>query len=143
MKKKLINTFKCICISYTIILIITTLTNICISGLEHCIYSTFLLEIFLLLIVYWGIDFLTEQIYFFQKLSPPISVIIQVFIEYVVSFLFAVVFNWCNFDLKNILRFTITFMLIEIIVRNIFYHKMKNTEEEINSLIASHNSSQH
>lgn len=139
MKKKLINTFQYICISYTIILIITTLTNICISGLEHCIYSTFLLEIFLLLTVFWGIEFLTEQLCFFQKLSPTMYVMIHIFIEYIVSFLFAIVFNWCNFDLKNILRFTITFMLIEIIARNFFYHKIKVAEEEINHLIDGKN----
>lgn len=143
MKKKLFNTFQYICISYTIILMITTLTNLGISGLEHSTHSLFLLEIFLLLVVYWGIEFLTEQMKIFQNLASTSYIITHVVIEYIISFLFAALFNWCNFDLKNILHFTVTFILIEIIVRNIFYHKIKLAEEEINQLIADKNISQH
>lgn len=143
MKKKLNNIFQYICISYTTILIVTTLTNICINGLDHSTHSTFLLEIFFLLVVYWGIELLTDQINIFQKISPIIYVSAHIFVEYIVFLLFAALFNWYSLCLKNLFRFTLTFILIEIIVRSIFYHKIKIAEEEINRLITDQNISQH
>lgn len=136
MKKRLINTFQYISISYTMILTVTALTNIAAHGPGSGVRSVFLLQVFLLLSAYWGIEALTDELDFFQKIKPAVYVAAHICIEYALYLIFSIFFNWYGITLKNLLLYSFLFILIEMLARNAFYRKNKAAEEEINRLIA-------
>lgn len=135
MKRKIYSCFSYISISYTIILLCCSVTQLLLYGKETGMSSLFPLQVFLFPCICWLFFELTERISLFEQLPDAADLALRILIDYLLYLLFARLWNWFSFTVPNLILFTLVFFGIEAAVRRAFYLKMKQDENDINRLL--------
>lgn len=127
--------FPDICISFTLVIICSSIWNIATSN-DPIIYHRFILELV------GTISLLTMIAYLLNKIEFKKWVhfwILQGIINYTVSFTAGYFLNWFGFRILNIVVFTSIFFIAYLAIVFYTYQNQKQEEELINRLIEQRN----
>lgn len=139
MKKKFTEIFQYISISYTIIIIISSTLSLSQYGIQTAINAKFLLEVFLLLCVCWIVETPLNKITILQNMNEKTQILLYMVFEYFIYFGFVKIFGWFAVSMKNIIFYTAIFIILEFLIRSVYYHKWKAEEDVLNQLIRKNN----
>lgn len=139
MRERLMNVFQYISITYTISIVIISILNMCMYGMDISMCASYLVQVFFLLVFCWGIEVIMDKIEFIQKLSDKQGILLNILLEYGIVQLFAYLGNWYRFNTKNIIVYSIVFLAIEYLARRAFFLKWKAEESALNDLIQKQN----
>lgn len=116
------------CICFTLIILVTLLNNL----LYGADVSLFPLTLLGWIIICQTIDWLFSFINFKNYLQYCVT---ESIVLYISSLIIAYLFRWISFTIRNLISFTIIFLIVDILIFWYFKHRQKLLAEEINAML--------
>lgn len=116
------------CICFTLIILVTLLNNLLYDADVPLFPLTLLGWIIICQIIDWLFSFINFKNYLQYCVTESI-------VLYISSLAIAYLFKWISFTLRNLISFTIIFLIVDILIFWYFKHHQKLLAEEINAML--------
>lgn len=116
------------CICFTLIILVTLLNNLLYGADVPLFPLTLLGWIIICQIIDWLFSFMNFKNYLQYCVTESI-------VLYISSLAIAYLFKWISFTLRNLISFTIIFLIVDILIFWYFKHRQKLLAKEINAML--------
>ena len=135
MKTRGIEIFQYVSIAFTVIVLCSGLIAIAQYGTDAMMGDMYLIQMFLLLVLCWGIQLVMEKITCLERLGYKGWTVLSIVLEFAAYQIMAIFCNWYTVKAENIIFYGVIFFVLEAFIRRIYYKKWKAEEESLNELI--------